>query len=220
MKRIKLAFFLCVLLIESVSAQGADTSGINQNYVYVNLIYFSSDVLELNDYWLSLGYDRKINSQMILGLNISTIIVSRPSTGAFYGPGLDVFKSVGMRYNLEGKYLLNNSFYTSLNLFAQHTKSNSTETFVVSGNLIENNYLVLRQAYSLIPKVGIIFNKDEKGVYTDLNIGLGLKYITSSTKNKISETSNKSESPSQKKFEQGTGFTYHPLTHLKVGYNF
>ncbi|HEY0029316.1 MAG TPA: hypothetical protein VGC65_01060 [Bacteroidia bacterium] len=217
----KIYLTLLTLFFSLGSIGQTDGILLRKNFIYINPLFFSSDVLQLNDYWASVGYDRKLNERLLAGINISTIVASQPSTGVFYGPGLNAFKSNGIRLNVEAKYLAYKRFYTSINLFYQGTKMFCKEDAMGSAGMYVNNYYVFRDAYSLIPKVGFILNKKEGfGFYWDLSWGMGVKYITSTTKGKINELSDEREAYSAKVFEYGQGYTYHPLFHLKVGYNF
>ena len=217
--------FLIVFLLINLSLIGQNDSLLfRKNFFYINPLFFSSDVLELNDYWISVGYDRMISGKYIIGINASTIVLSQPSTGVFYGAGLNAKKSEGLRLNLEAKYLFHKRFYSSINLFFQSTKIFCQQDLIDNSGIYRqrysNDYSVFRQAYSLIPKLGCILRKKRSHFYTDLSIGLGVKFIHSNTTGKVGSLSLKQESYSGKYFEYGSAITYHPLFHVKIGYNF
>lgn len=193
----------------------------NKNFIYINPIFFSSDVLELNDYWLSIGYDRKIKNNRTIGFAVSTIVASQKSSGIFLGPGLNAIKSDGVRFNIEVKQLFKRFFYTSFNLFFQSLNTYCEEEVLDnSKNVVIDNYRVNRNCYSTIVKAGWLF-QGKSNLYCDLNFGIGLKYISSVSIGKDTEINeNLLESYSGKVFQEGTKLTYHPLLHLKIGYNF
>lgn len=219
-KNLHIYYFILNMSILTMFAQKNDSLLFKKNFVYFSSFPWTSDVLELNDYWVSIGYDRIYNKKIIFGINIGSIVYSQPSTGAFYGPGLGATKSVGFRLNVEAKYIFWKKWYSSINLFNQNTISTLKETIVENQSVNQHTYYVYRYAYSFIPKIGVYLKKDKKNFYTDLSLGFGIKYISSNTKFKISQNSNQTESYSGKEFESGTIFTYHPLFHIKIGYNF
>ena len=201
-----------------------DTLLFKKNFVYIKPFVLSSDVMQLNDLWASIGYDRMINKKNSIGFCIETIFHSKPSTAVFYGSGLNVEKSNGMRYNLEWKHFLKKRIYFSSNLLYQSTTSKSEET-VVNYNLmfpvaIENEYQVKRSAFSVLPKIGVFWKKPNNCFFMDFSIGIGLKYISSKTYNKVNALSQDKESYSGKFFEYGSLWTYHPAFHIKTGFNF
>ncbi|MCW3102519.1 MAG: hypothetical protein JWO09_959 [Bacteroidetes bacterium] len=219
----RIFILICFITTQNMTGQ-TDSSLFKTNFVYINPLFFSNDVLELNDYWLSMGYDKKFSNKYIIGINASAIVASRPSEGVFYGAGFNAKKSNGIRLNVEMKHLFHKRFYTSINLFFQNSKTFCREDLIDSKNIYPirytNDYNVLRQAYSLIPKLGCILGKKKSHFYTDLSIGMGVKYIQSRTEGKIGSLSPKQESYSGKVFEYGHALTYHPLFHIKWGYNF
>lgn len=209
----------CLFFLLFVSLQlhaQSDSLRFRKNFVWVNPIVFSSDVAELNDYWLVGGYDRKLNDHLLIGMAAGTVVASIESKGKINSSGLHAVKTTGLRINLEGKYLFTKRFYASLNLFYQYGKTSCLES-TADGN---NTYFVHRSAYSLLPKFGCLLNKNGSHFYWDLSIGCGAKYISSATSGKINPLNNETEAYSGKRFETGSAWTYHPALHIKLGYNF
>ena len=217
----KLVLLFIISTLDTYSQQ--DSLLFKRNFIYTKPIVFSNDVMELNDLWASVGYDRLINQKNSVGICVEKIFNSYPSNAVFYGPGLNAKKTNGMRYNLEWKHYIKKRIYFSSNFLYQTTKTSSEESMIDNTLMFPvitlNEYYVKREAFSIIPKIGVCLKSKNKLFFIDFSVGIGLKYINSNTMNKVGILSLKKESYSGKYFEYGAIWTYHPALHLKFGFN-
>lgn len=175
---------------------------------------------DMNDYWAEVGYNRLINNKCILGIRIGKIIYSQKTNKSLLSD-LDAEKSTGFNFNIEHKTILKKRFYYSTNIFVQQTKTYRTEQINFgSQNFYTNEYYVLRKVYGLVPKVGFIFI-NKYNFYIDAGIGVGGRYITSRSFNKINKNGNlEKEEFSRKVFDEGNKITQRIVFQIKIGYAF
>ncbi len=198
-----------------------------------NIIYIMPTALigdnmttDLDIIWLVMGYDHRITKTNFVGVNIGAIISSKDVTANNipfpYGSFISSNKTTGVNMSLEHKIILRKKFYYSTNLFYQHTKTYCPETVYTSAGFVSysHQYYVNRDVVALTPKIGFMFiNKHH--LFTDFSVGVGIRYITSHTFDKVGALSTTAiESITGKPFEYGSAIKPNYLIQIKIGYNF
>lgn len=181
--------------------------------------------------WAGMGYDRLILSKVpvIVGARLGMIIISEPNEnntgGYFYTSIPHTERSAGVKLNLEHKLLFKKKLYYSSNIFSQHTTTYRKGEYIENVNgiikLNDNKYKVNRTVIAFIPKIGFMF-VNKYGLFTDVGLGIGVRYISSFSKNKIEKQSNKDpdEYYLNKLFDDGSKIAQRITFQFKIGYNF
>ena len=222
MKRNLLFFSICSLvgIVNSLYAQDSLILK-KRNIIYLMPTSVFGNVPDLNVAWFFIGYDYRLNKKCFVGGCIGAIVYTNPKGGSFL-LGDATNKSSGFNLNLQDKIILktmkpyygtNTSFYYSTSFFYQFTKTFRSEIY-------SHQYNVNRNMFALTPEIGFMFiNKHH--LYTDIGIGLGIKYFTSKTYGKLTPlSSNDVEMFTGKTFEYGSEFQPRILVQYKIGYNF
>lgn len=187
--------------------------------------------------WMDLCYDRikqtEGNRIQIYGVRLGVIVASYPTKGVNDDILSGSFpwrtiphteKSNGFRINAEHKILLRRKFYYSTNLFFQNTTTHRKGEYLKNDQLAvnENRYKVNRSVIALIPKIGFMF-VHKSGLFTDIGLGIGARYVYSYNINKINHQTNQDSDEyyiSNKLFDEGGSFAQRITFQFKLGYNF
>ena len=219
---LKLFLFLIVILMVSEQAIGSDSLSHNRkNTFYLMPSSIGGDMwFDLNQNWLELGYTKQISNTQFIGVRIGNLIHSK-STNTGLLNDISSGKSTGLNFNLEHKILLRKKLYYSTNFFFQETSTNRTE-LIDKGeiNYQSNTYLVKRNVYAFIPKIGFVF-LNKKHFYLDIGAGIGAQLISSKASNKLNINSNlERENISGKVFDSGQKIAGRFTLQIQLGYSF
>lgn len=209
-----------------------------KNFIYVMpLTSFYGDGWVALGAWVDICYDR-LNYRLekktyIGGVRLGVIIASSPTkgvnddilSGSFPWRTIShTEKSNGFRMNVEHKIILKKKLYYSTNFFFQHTTTYRNGEYLQNGlNAVnDNKYRVNRTVTALIPKIGFMF-VNKYGLFTDIGLGIGVRYIYSFAKNKKDKQTNQDSDEYyivNKRFDEGARFAQRITFQFKIGYNF
>ena len=203
-------------------AFGSDSLSQNRkNTFYLMPSSIGGDMwFNLNQTWLELGYTKQVTNTQFLGVRVGNIIHSKSTSTGLLNE-ISSGKSTGINFNLEHKILLGKKLYYSSNFFFQETNTNRTE-MINKGeiNLQSNTYLVKRNVYALLPKIGFVF-LNKKHFYLDIGAGIGAQLISSKASNKFNINSNlERENISGKVFDSGQKIAGRFTLQIQLGYSF
>jgi hypothetical protein len=218
----KSTLFLIVILMGSELAFGSDSLSQNRkNTFYLMPSSIGGDMwFDLNQTWLELGYTKQISNTQFIGVRVGNIIHSK-STSTGLLNDISSGKSTGFNFNLEHKILLRKKLYYSSNFFFQETSTNRKE-MIDKGELYlqSNTYLVKRNVYAFIPKIGFVF-LNKRHFYLDIGAGIGAQLISSKASNKFNINSNlERENISGKVFDSGQKIAGRFTLQIQLGYSF
>lgn len=192
------------------------------NYIYLMPTSSFGDLYwDLENYWLDIGYEKNVKNKFLLSLKFSSIIKSNRTTIGLLS-NINSIKTTGYNFNIEFKKIFYKKMYWSLNFSYQYTNTlrdgiYDTNTFSF---VSQENYNVIRNVYCFYPKYGFHF-VNKYLIYSDIGIGIGLRYINSCSQNKdIVNVNSGYETITNKEFDNGS--TYAPKINfqIKIGYNF
>jgi hypothetical protein len=220
----KTIFLLLAIFISKISfAQQANDSLTlkRRNIVYIVPTAVLGNFPDVEVAWLVAGYDYRLNAKSLIGGAIGAIVYSQPSSAGGILGGFKSDKTNGFNLNLEHKLLLKTmkpyfgtttTLYYATTLFYQNTKTFCTEAY-------NHQYYVRWNMYALTPEIGFMFI-NRYNLYTDIVLGLGLKYVDSKTHEKIGPLATNRETTTGKHFEYGSIVQPRVLVQYKIGYNF
>lgn len=196
---------------------------IKKNSVYVMPTSIGGDLFwNMTNFWVEVGYCRKLEKiNHFFDIKLGTIIHSLPVEPELLN-SINAKSSIGFNVNLEYKIIPKKYFYYSANLFYQLTNTlregeynSQTFSFVST-----NAYQVVRSVYCLYPKIGFQFISN-RHLYTDIGLGVGVRYIDSHTIHKINNDINSGrETFADKEFDKGGKIAQKINFQIKLGYNF
>lgn len=215
------AFIFCSLISFGQKEVKDSSKAIHFIYI-VPTSLFGNLALDLENYWVELGYGYKFKKSMYC-FGIGAIVDSSPHGGrGLFGEGVTQRGSTGFGTSIEYKRIFSSKFYCALQLNFEHIKTIREEKYVVEFSTMEekSNYVVFRNEVAFIPRVGFVF-LNRKKLSCDINLGTGIRYIWSenSGKKNIAENIDK-EFLTKREFDSGQKFAQRLSLQFRVGYGF
>jgi len=210
-----------MLLLKQNNIYSSDTTKvIKKNIIYVMPTSIVGDLWDLSNTWLEVGYNRSLKSNQSIGLRLGVIVYSQKTTQDLLSD-IDSEKSSGFNLNAEHKIILIKKFYYSTNVSFQQTKTfRKEELNEGTPEFTINDYYVNRMVYAFIPKIGFLFI-NKYNLFTDVGLGVGVRYIQSKSFNKIDKTANLGrEFLNDKVFDDGDKLIPRIVLQIKIGFNF
>jgi hypothetical protein len=131
-------------------------------------------------------------------------------------------------FQYKSQSLKNSGYYFALHGAFQHTNTKREETIPglstgypfpdYDSHSIQNDYTVKRAATRLHVKFGYQSIKS-CGLVIDYSVGLGGQYISSSPEGKLGSDNDK-DWPTNKFFDEGSGFYLSPVYQIRIGWGF
>lgn len=179
---------------------------------------------DLDNFWIEVGYGRILNrsASQLFDLKVGLIAYSKSVEGGLLSQ-INAKNTKGFNINIEHRIILINKFYYSTNLFYQNTTTirDGEIDYQKSKYLNDNNYKVIRNVYCVQPKIGFQFINKKNNMYTDVGLGIGIRYIQSYSINKINKDIDSGyETFANKEFDRGAKLAQKISLQIKIGYNF
>lgn len=214
---------MCFFAFDIKSEKKDSLLGKKNNIIYILPTAVFGDLwAELNNYWLELGYARKLSRSNDNFVDIKFgIIVYSTSTRIDILTNFSSKSSTGYNLNLEHRVILVKKFYYSTNLFYQQTRTIREGEYHMYNKVSNNTYKVIRNVYCILPKIGFQFINRKNHIYTDVGLGIGIRYVQSFSAGKINnEIFSGRELFVDKDFDKGSQFAQRVSFQVKIGYNF
>ena len=207
-------------------AQNVDSNLITRkNIIYIMPSAVGGDLYwDLDNFWIEVGYGRILNrsASQLFDLKVGLIAYSKSVEGGLLSQ-INAKNTKGFNINIEHRIILINKFYYSTNLFYQNTTTirDGEIDYQKSKYLNDNNYKVIRNVYCVQPKIGFQFINKKNNMYTDVGLGIGIRYIQSYSINKINKDIDSGyETFANKEFDRGAKLAQKISLQIKIGYNF
>lgn len=208
-------------LIVNCFGQERETKQDRKNYIFIEPTYVLGDLFfDLNNIWLVLGYQRRLNDKNYLDSRFGFIVKSYETPGSLVSP-LNQLQSKGNLISIGHKYLMKDKLFYMTTLFIQHTRTIREESIEYApGEWTRSPYSVNRFVAGLTPNLGRHF-VGPKHVFCDISFGIDIRYISSSSLGKKEVNNNLDrEFVSKKIYDDGSLIAPNFPIQFKIGYNF